>query len=331
MKDSADIKKMNKDKIRRILWKGGQYTKQGIATKTGLSVATCNTLLNEMNKDGEVIGVKHRLQEVGRSTVFYEIDESFESILCVSFEVVQNKRMLECMIISSLGNILEHWKTYHQYLEFSVIVDCIARVIEKFENISRIMIGTPSIAEHGIICHCDIQELENESVVKKLEEQFQIPVYMENDMHFKVYGYYKLHCEQEDIVTLANFPTHIMPGTASVHAGMIIKGHNQFAGMVGFLPYGMSIQQMLLQLEPSSCLPIITKAAASIIAIINPTIIVFTGDLLSEKNICVIQEECKKVIPKEYLPKFIYEKDISSSYLTGMYQKALDLKGEFVI
>ena len=78
MKDSADIRKLNKNKIQQLLWQGGSYTKQQIAGILGLSVATCNTLLNDMVVQGVVIGEKKRLQEVGPSTMSYQINEAYE-------------------------------------------------------------------------------------------------------------------------------------------------------------------------------------------------------------------------------------------------------------
>jgi len=52
MIDSADVRKLNKNKIRKIMWKGGVWTKQTVADVTGLSVATCNTLIERTRKRG---------------------------------------------------------------------------------------------------------------------------------------------------------------------------------------------------------------------------------------------------------------------------------------
>ena len=60
MKDSADIKKQNKARIGRLLAAGEELSKQQIARKTGLSVASCNTYLNEMEQMGEVLGTKKK-------------------------------------------------------------------------------------------------------------------------------------------------------------------------------------------------------------------------------------------------------------------------------
>lgn len=327
MKDSADIRKLNKNKIRKILWGGGQYTKQQISVNTGLSVATCNTLLNEMELEKEVIGEKKRLCDVGRESVCYQINEEYETILCISFEKITDKKFFNMVLLSSVGRILEQKSLCYDILNYSVISENVSDISTRYTNISQIMIGTPSIAECGIIRHCDIVELENEKIVQNLAEQFHIPVHLENDMHFKAYGYYKKCNKHEEIISLVNFPLHVLPGAVSIYGGTILKGKNQFAGMVGFLPYGVKREVEMALLEKETCRPFVSNAITSIIAIINPSVIVFTGELLNENSLEWIRNNCLNYIPAEYMPKFIYQDNLDTFYLEGMYQKALELKG----
>ncbi|PIH04177.1 hypothetical protein [Clostridium combesii] len=327
MKNSADIRKFNIYKIQRILWNGGEHTKQQIAIDTGLSVATCNTLLNDMEKSGEVIGNKKRIQEVGRSTITYQVNESYESILCISFELIKGKKSLKRIVLSPLGNILSYTEKFYKILDYCVIKENISEMISTYSNISQIMIGTPSVAEHGIIKHCDIEELENQKIVEEIESCFKIPVYLENDMHFKIYGYYKKEGVPNDIITIVNFPSNVLPGTASIHAGTIIKGKNKYAGMLGFLPFGINRKDEVSLKDIEIDMYLISKSIAYIIAIINPNIIVFTGDLFDEDIVEYIKNECLNTIPEEYMPEFLFIEDINTYYLEGMYQKSLDLKG----
>ncbi|MFW3497825.1 MULTISPECIES: ROK family transcriptional regulator [Aerococcus] len=330
MRNSADIRKMNKNKIRRILWSGGGYTKQQIAGITGLSVATCNTLLNELLDAGEVIGEKARVAEVGRSTTRYEIDERFESILCLTFDMVNGQRKLTWWLLSMLGNITASNTINFDLLTIDTLKNQITDIFQSYQNISVTVVGTPSIAEHGIIRHCDIPELEGLALVDHLSNQFGIPVLMENDMHLKAFGFYMMQETSDSVVTLGNFPAHVLPGTASVHGGTILKGANQFAGMVGFLPYGIQRDEYLAQLNPKESLPLIEKAVIAIIALVNPEIIVFTGDLINQEKLHTIQENCQQHIPNEYIPRFQYQENMDHYYLEGMYQQALIQKGEIL-
>lgn len=52
MTTSSDIRKANKKRIYKLMLNRKSYTKQQISAMTGLSVATCNTLLNDMESNG---------------------------------------------------------------------------------------------------------------------------------------------------------------------------------------------------------------------------------------------------------------------------------------
>ena len=47
MRDSSDVRKININRIRTLMWRGGEFTKLSVAKATGFSVATSNKLLND--------------------------------------------------------------------------------------------------------------------------------------------------------------------------------------------------------------------------------------------------------------------------------------------
>lgn len=328
MIDSASVRRENTKLIQRVLRSGNKFTKQNIASETKLSVATCNTILNELEACGEVIGEKLQLGSVGRSSMVYVINEAYESILCLEFQIQKGRRILTYTVLSTIKNVLKHEVLQYDLIDYNVVSQIIEDLMMDFPNISRISIGTPSIAQGGCIKHCDIAELNDEPIVQKLQARFGIPIVLENDMHLKVYGYYKWECKKEDTVTIANFMQHLLPGTGTVSQGSVIKGANQFAGMVGFLPYGISREDELKLLAPNTYLPYAVKALTSIIAIINPKVILLTGDLINEEDTKKIEQECREYIPDEYIPHFIYVENTDVFYLEGMFQRALELEGE---
>ncbi len=63
----------------------------------------------------------------------------------------------------------------------------------------------------------------------------------------------------------------------------------------------------------------------SVIVVINPQLIVFTGDLLTEEMLIQLEAECKKFIPEEHMPELCYEEDTNPYYLRGMYEKAMEI------
>ncbi len=327
MMDSAGVKRQNMDLIRRILWQGERLTKLEISKRTGLSVATCNTLLNELEKRGEVSGEKAQIKDVGRTSILYQYNEGFESYICVSYQLIAAVKTVQVFVLSPLGNILASYERDFSVLDYKAIEGMIETALEKHANASQILVGTPSVAEDGVVRHCDVAEMEGIPLVRLLEQRFGLPVHMENDIHYKAYGYYKKEGKTDDIVTLCFFPANVLPGTASVYHGMILKGYNQFAGMVGFLPYEFDRKEELELLSPQTALPVIIKAVASLIVAINPSLLLLAGDLLDEEKAGLVYRGCLRWIPEEYMPDFSYTDDIDRYYREGMYQKALDQKG----
>lgn len=328
MKDSAGIKRENKSQIRTLLISGKPYTKQQIAIQTGLSLASCNTYLNEMETTGEVIGEKKKLHDVGRNAMVYKLNERYESILCIFFELIQGIKSITTAVLSPVGTLLHRQVCRFNLLDAAAIEQQVAVALERFPNISQIIVGTPSIAENGVIRHSDIAELENTPLKADLETKFQRPVCIANDMHYKVYGYYRQEHIEDKIVTLVNYPSGVLPGTATVHKGVLLTGRNLFAGMVGFLDYGMSLEQQIERLQRPTAGPLIIQASIALISILNPHQLLFTGDLLQEDDLQRIHAACRKCIPEEYMPDFKYIPNTEQYYLMGMYWTAIDRKGK---
>lgn len=326
MSNSADIRKENKKTIYRVMLDGGAHTKQQISASTGLSVATCNTLLNDMDQQGLVCAVSKQPGEVGRSSVLYQINDDYERYLAIHFYIVQRQRWIEYLVFSACGKVLSKDTRKYDLVDYSQVESVISDVIQAHPNLSQIIIGTPSIAQFGVIRHCDIPELENIPLVEKLEQKFSLPVAMENDMHHKAYGYYKLSGNAEDVISLGYFSDHNLPGTATIHKGTIIRGAHSFAGMTGFLPYDVSKEEQLAMLESDTCIPFITKSICAIIVLLNPSTIVLTGNLVNAAMLETVIEKCKEDIPTEYLPEFKVVDSFDKYYYEGMYQLAVDRK-----
>lgn len=326
MKDSAAIKRENKGRIYRLLTGGTPCTKQQIALETGLSVASCNTYLNEMERAGQVLGEKQKLHEVGRSAVVYRLNEDYECFLCLSFALIQGIKSITTQVLSPTGRLLDRQVQRFDTLDAAAILGQAGAAFGRFPHISQILAGTPSIAEHGVIRHSDIPELEQVPLKALLEQQFGRPVHLANDMHYKVYGYCRQNRLEDQIVTLVNYPAGVLPGTATVHKGMLLTGKNLFAGMVGFLGYGMTLDQQLQKLRRPEAQPLIIQASTALISILNPHRLLFTGDLLRAEDLDRIGAACRRCIPAEYMPDLVFLPSTDDCYRWGMYWTAIDRK-----
>lgn len=85
----------------------------------------------------------------------------------------------------------------------------------------------------------------------------------------------------------------------------------------------MSRERLIELLGPKTCRPLVTRAVASLCAVLNPDVVVLTGGLLDANCTEWLREGCAWTLPEEFLPEFRFEQDFERYYLAGMHQAAL--------
>ena len=330
MIDSSDVRKINVNLIRSVMWRGGEHTKQSVAMDTGLSVATCNTLLNELEKSGEILSEKRQLNGVGRSTSMYRINESYESMLCIRFDLLSDgSRALWCDVLSMLGTPVFQGCERYDRLDAALIVEKITETRAKFQNISCVLVGANGIVDNGVVRISDIPEMEGVHLLHRIREKVSgLPVHVAYDCQYRAYGAYKKAGYTRESLTLLFCMKNVLPGAASVINGMIINGRNGFAGMTGYMPYDVDREELvrLIAEEPAG-ISLIAKMVVSIITVLNSDEIVFAGNVIDAAAMEQVRRECETYLPVDFIPDFRVAEDGGDSYyLEGMYQKALEMK-----
>ncbi len=329
MATTNEVRSQNVAQIRRVLWRGGLFSKKDIASELGLSVATCNTLLNEMAAAGEVVAEPHRTGCAGRGGLCYRAAEDCATIVAADVDLQGDERVVRAQLLSLTGAVLESRRVVLPYLDAGILVEQLAQACDLRSNVRKIVLGVPGTVCGGVVDHCDAAELDGADVAKAVAERIGLPIHIENDMHLKASGYAHEHCREGELATLANFPPHVLPGTATVHAGEPIRGAHGFAGMVGFLPYtenGAPINRdrLIELLGPATCRPLVAHAVTSLCAVLNPDVVVLTGGLLDASCAKWLRDECARTLPEEFLPRLRFEQDFDRYYRVGMHQTALD-------
>lgn len=175
MANSSDIRKDNKKKIYRLMLDHQQYTKQQISVKTGLSVATCNTLLNDMTANKVLVtGEEKEFRGVGRSSWLYEIDGEHEHYILVSFAVNQGMRNVDYYVVSATGNIIRKECTVCETIDCENVISVIDGLISDCSSMKQIVLGIPGVIDGAEIEFCDIKELEIADIKRKLQEHFKL-------------------------------------------------------------------------------------------------------------------------------------------------------------
>ena len=298
MVNSSDIRKDNKKKIYRLMLDHQQYTKQQISVKTGLSVATCNTLLNDMAANKVLVtGEEKEFRGVGRSSWLYEIDDEHEHYILVSFVVNQGMRNVDYYVVSATGNIIRKECTVCETIDCENVISVIDGLISDCSSMKQIVLGIPGVIDGAEIEFCDIKELEIADIKRKLQEHFKLIVSMENDMHCMAYGYGRKKQQVNEVITLA-----------------------------GFMPFGINPDEVPDMMVEGKCLDIISRIIGAIIAFQNPNEIVFSGDLINNKILSEVKDYCRRSIPEKYMPVFKMVPGFTEYLIEGMFQIAVENK-----
>lgn len=322
-----DVREANRGRVLRVVWGGGSWTKHEVAARTGLSVPTCNTILNELAAEGAVEGAPRPTGRRGRTATAYRANELHEPLLLVSFDRDRGpRRHLRVEVVSVLGRVLDSVDETLDQLDYDVLLARVREVAARRPEVADVAVGTPSLAEEGVVRTCDVGELEGEPLVRRLGRDLGRPVHLENDMHLKAYGRYRMAGDPDEVVTLANFPEHVLPGTATVHRGMVVTGARQFAGMIGLLPYGMGREEYLARLERPGGIELAARGLAAVIVVANPSTVVCTGSLVGPDGLPALEGACARLVPAAYLPRFEWAASLDAELREGMRHRLLDAR-----
>lgn len=320
--NTSIVKELNIQVIKRVLLKLGNVTKSQVARETGLSTPTTNKLIDELVIKGEVIDTGETSLSGGRNAKLYCFNKNFSQTLCLHFEKdeiwyqVVNLN-LETVLKSSIKVI-----DFEHLLEIDKLIE---KLLLEFENIKAISIGVPAGVKDGELFFIpDYIKLSGFNLKKYIEEKFNIPVIIENDVNAAVLGYHSLNEEiiNENLVGI--YLGSNGPGSGILVNGSIIRGFSGFAGEIGF----MKIQNKTFQ-------EIVTKGhykasdfsaiILSICTIINPKRIILFSYELKFPETSSIKSLLKEEMPINTIPEIIEEKDWHYYYMEGLKILAQEL------
>jgi predicted NBD/HSP70 family sugar kinase len=325
--NTAQVKRYNVEIVKNALKALPGGTKTTIARITGLSVATCNTILNELASTGEILEVTNEYSSVGRPAQVYRFNENYSYICCIYMSYENSVKILNYAVVNLLGDVIEEYAMIKARIDYDVIENLVKELIDKCENIKAIGIGIPGVVnQQNIIDFCDIEELGNCALAESLTSKFGMDVVIENDMNSIAYGVYQEgEYEEETSIAVVSFYKDNWPGSGIIVDGHIIHGNTNFAGEVSYLPFGHSHnEQKELLKNRKNVIKIVAQTICSLAAIINPHTIVLTGTTLEDD---MLKEICDLIclsIPKKHIPKILLEKNVQDYYLKGLSSMTLE-------
>ncbi|MDO4458689.1 MAG: ROK family protein [Clostridia bacterium] len=328
------VKNHNVELIKSALKSIESGTKNVIAQMTGLSVATCNTILNELAETGEILETESVAPSIGRPPKSYRFNESFAYVLCL-FTNEEGALTINSAVTDLMGTILTDDTRSYRHIDEHTIIDYIEEQIEEEPKIRYISLGISGFYYDGRVQSSGIDNLNGIDLKTLIEKRFNLPVTIENDTNAMALGVYSFADElvesKNDMALLAYFKD-IQPGCGIVIDGKVHMGNTRFAGEVCHLVYknfdvftvDENNKTTFHSLESRNVVESASTSVISLCCTVNPELIVFTGEAIDNDIIEEIKRFVSRYIPKEHMPIIKYGEDVRQYYFWGLCAEALD-------
>lgn len=219
-------------------------SRASIAKQTGLSKQTISEIIRLLEVDGWVQETGRTRGHLGRSAVTYEIVPDAACIATVDLGGTKVRVAiadLSCRILAELTEPTD--KRGGKY-----VVHQIARMCRQaaqhnsvdFKNVWLAVVGVPGVpeADSGRVHMApNIADLDVFDVTAMLERELGLDVIVENDVNLAVLGEHWIgNGAGTDNLAFISLGTGI--GAGIMVGGELVRGHANFAGELGFLPFG---------------------------------------------------------------------------------------------
>lgn len=306
-------------------------TKGDISTHTGLSLATCGTILNELCAKGEVIEESLDESRGGRPAKRYKYNASYFSVLSIYVEGIGNSGIISSALTSADGKKIKEYNEVYSDFTVDKLILHIQNIIGKHSNIKAIGLGLPGVVVDGKVLTCDIVNLEGLAITELLSHQLGIFVQVGNDMNYAAFGFYRHNCRNiSDPIAYIYMPPRHCAGCGIVISGEMLRGGSQFAGEVSKLPFYDNLEnEANHNTQNNLALEKLVHIASSLIAIINPTTIAISGSTISQSCIGELTVKLLEKFDSKHIPHFVYRDSIKSDYHYGISEYTLDAYNNF--
>lgn len=349
------IKKLNVDLIKDIIKNKGPISKPEIARITKLSLATVNKLVDVLANDKVVNCTGIGISTGGRRAQLYEINGDIGYVLALNFK----DNYYICAISNISGQIKYRCKmpiksdNKQLALEDTFkAIDYLIDTCEKKHEIKAVGIGVPGVVNsEGCVSNIpNIPEWEGINLKKILEDKYDMPFFIENDVKLTTLGVY-----YNDLKEKCNDMVYVYIGKG-IGSGIIIngklhKGWSNFAGELSYIctenyikyndhnvtsrgNFESIVSHIIYLIKKSDnneeasklkelLVKIIADAFINVICLINPQIIAINGEMIDESLIMEIKKEIEKSIYTCNMPKFIIIEDSDEPSLMGVVNMCL--------
>ena len=321
--DAKLMKELNKRQLRRILRQCKEATKPELADRTGLSVVTINSLLEDLLKTGEVVQSGLAPSGGGRPSTRYQYRPDYRYAVLLYGHQSEGRNLMHLAVVNLMGECVWRKKEYFDEIlveSFEAVLD---DVIGRFPEIGLLAFGLPGEVVDDVVTIHDYQALVGPEFMAHYKERYHLPVVFENDINAMTYG----ACREGDVekATVAGIylPRIYPPGAGLVIQGKIYYGTSHCAGELAGLPVPVSWDSLDYGRENDVLenLKLLTAVYGFTVA---PETLIFYGDFFTEE----LQEQLRaysgKLLEGKFHMDLIFAENLERDYEEGMKRLALE-------
>ncbi len=320
------IKAVNVQAVRSALSGRAWHTIAHVVRATQLSVPTVGRIIDEMLSTGEALTSTEEVVTGGRRAKQYMLDPGFSYALCIYLD----QQVIWYHLSNVPGDCVEKGELPVQnFAHRDVIGNLIEDIITRYPALKAVSIGVPAwVHDDELREIMEYPGLNSTNFRKLIDEYFELPCRVTNDLNALVTGYCSTHYAGDKINMCGLYISSSGPGAGVVINGTLRTGFAGFAGEIGYLPVsGGTLNEVLLHSNgdyKTKCRAI-AETVATIAAVINPRVMLFCTYGGRMPKLSDIKDECRKLLPEEVLPEFIETSEYHRYYLTGLRTIADDL------
>ncbi|GFZ32952.1 hypothetical protein CSC2_34780 [Clostridium zeae] len=329
------MKEINIGLIKKALKKIGAATRAELTESTGISQTTVRSLLEELLGSNEVIRLGLDKSSGGRRAERYALNLNESLVLSCYIR----DRHIDYVISNTSREIIKD-----EYIEIESnnylfeIEKIIENSIKDGMAIKAIGIAVPGVVDidkRKYFYGKKLSGWEESNIGEYIEDKYNIPVVLENDLNTIAYGYGvqlidKLHVDDLDILNMIYIHfTNAGVGSGIIVNGELVHGGNNFAGELGFMPIGNEGQylQSIIESNPEEIkyVDAVSRLIATVNCVINPDIVVIGGEDFRNDLINSIIDNSKNYSANNIVPEIFLAENSRRDCIVGIVELTIKL------
>jgi hypothetical protein len=217
MAKNEELRKENIHNIRTCFYKGGTWTKNTLAEKTGLSLAGTTNVLRYMLQSEEILYIGDAGSTGGRKSKEYELNPDYCHIGTIDCCRKGNRYTYLVQEIDLNNEILQSHTIFSEEGSLNDLKKAL-RWIKKDERIKFLAVSVPGVCCQGKLTACDFPLLAGIDLGSLIQKECNLPYVIENDVNIACISYAHDADNLEDIALV------YQPDAKYIGCGILIHG-----------------------------------------------------------------------------------------------------------